>query len=177
VLGFPYSVEWPPQAVPTHEHRQACAVGIARNATPTDFRIDARNSSGTERGASAFYWAAVAPSDGTGQSPTALEDPFLAAGRVRAGFLFHPDYQQGEWQRWDVYFRRPFLTPPIVLLTANDLKQDGSSVPREQRVPPTLGVAQNVTTHGFTIWARNTGEFEGEAGFEWVALGCALGCG
>lgn len=83
-----------------------------------------------------------------------------------------PGAEEGDWAHLDVYFDRPFLTPPVVLLTARD--SDGD--PKLHANPLAL-IAQNVTTHGFTVAARNTDTAQAEAKFHWVALGCNAGCG
>ena len=70
----------------------------------------------------------------------------------------------GDWREWHAYFARPFLVPPFVFVTATV----GVSV---------VGLATHVTTHGFTLRGRNSDCAAGPAGFHWVALGCAAGCG
>jgi hypothetical protein len=72
----------------------------------------------------------------------------------------------------DVYFDRPFLTPPVVLATARDRD---SELKRHHN--PLVLIAQNVTTHGFTMAARNTDTVNAIAEFYWIAIGCKEGCG
>jgi hypothetical protein len=63
------------------------------------------------------------------------------------------------------------LYPPKVFVTANNHNVDGQN-------PAVTGIARNVTTDGFTLAAHNTAKcMEGHAGFYWVAIGCAPGCG
>jgi hypothetical protein len=81
-----------------------------------------------------------------------------------------PGTVQGDWLYLDVYFDRPFLTPPVVLLTARD--------PRSStRQNPLAMAAVNVSTHGFTVSARNTDTVDAMAEFFWIAIGCSEGCG
>lgn len=77
----------------------------------------------------------------------------------------------GDWVYLDVYFDRPFLTPPIVLATARDT----DPITRQVR-NPIIPIAQNVTTHGFTMAMRNTDSVDATAEFYWVAIGCKEGC-
>lgn len=78
----------------------------------------------------------------------------------------------GDWLHLDVYFDRPFLTPPVVLITARD--NDGDV---KQHFNPLVPIAQNVSTHGFTAALRNTDTIDAMAEFYWVAIGCQAGCG
>jgi hypothetical protein len=79
-------------------------------------------------------------------------------------FPVSPGGQRGDWVSLDVYFDRPFSTPPLVFATAR-----GHT--------PVVPIARNVTTHGVTIAVRNTDSVRGHAAFHWVAIGCAQGCG
>lgn len=83
-----------------------------------------------------------------------------------------PGTVPGDWVYLDVYFDRPFLTPPVVLLTARDPDNN----PKRHHNPLALS-AQNVTTHGFTVSARNTDTVGAMAEFFWIAIGCSEGCG
>jgi hypothetical protein len=74
-----------------------------------------------------------------------------------------------DWQSWDIYFGGPFLVPPVVLVTPNNLDVRGHNA-------AVVGIATNVTTHGFTLNARNSDCAVGNAGFYWVAIGCPAGC-
>jgi hypothetical protein len=77
----------------------------------------------------------------------------------------------GDWVHLDVYFSKPFLTPPIVLATARDTTADPS-----RPLNPLVAIAQNVTTHGFTMALRNTDSRDATAEFFWIAIGCQAGC-
>ena len=81
-----------------------------------------------------------------------------------------PGTVPGDWLYFDVYFDRPFLTPPVVLLTARDASGN-------LHQNPLALSAQNVTTHGFTVSARNTDTAKAMAEFFWIAIGCSEGCG
>jgi hypothetical protein len=111
----------------------------------------------------ALYWLALKEAVVTGGPPSAVSGMWVDTGQVAPKF-FAPDCEEGDWAAWDVYFTRPFLTPPFVFVTATI----GPSV---------VGLATHVTTHGFTLMARNSDCSPGSVGFYWVALGCALGCG
>jgi hypothetical protein len=82
-----------------------------------------------------------------------------------------PGGNAGDWLYLDVYFDRPFLTPPVVLITARD--NDGDVT---KHFNPLVPIAQNVSTHGFTAALRNTDTIDATAEFYWVALGCDAGC-
>ena len=73
-----------------------------------------------------------------------------------------PGGQNGDWRTVDVYFDRPFLTPPLVFATGRGRT-------------PLVCVVRKVTTHGFTLSARNTDTVDGHALFHWVAIGSAAG--
>jgi hypothetical protein len=97
-------------------------------------------------------------------SETNVDRYFLDTALAGVPYPVSPGGQSGDWKTVDIYFDRPFLTPPIVLATAR-----GST--------PVVCVARNVTTHGFTIASRNTDSVSGHALFYWVAIGCVEGCG
>jgi hypothetical protein len=70
----------------------------------------------------------------------------------------------GDWRLLDIYFDKPFLTPPLVFASAR-----GHT--------PIVCIARRVTTYGFTLAARNTDSVDGHAMFNWIAIGCKDGCG
>jgi hypothetical protein len=156
----------------------AAAVGIVLGPdgnppAPTGFTLKARNSD-CAAGGCAFYYVALSP--GTPGSGNLIVD----TGEV-PGQGFFDDCSHGDTREWDVYFSQPFLTPPIILATAND-----SNLRQHQAFP--VGMARNVTPYGFTLVGRNSDCFTGgggilgpkltgQAGFYWVAIGCAPGCG
>jgi hypothetical protein len=74
--------------------------------------------------------------------------------------------------RIDVNFGLPFSAPPVVLITACDVGLPVGTTP-----VAAIGVAQGVTTHGFTLEAMNTDSASGRAAFHWVAIGCGISCG
>jgi len=141
----------------------AAAVGIARDSQPDRFTLVARNSDCAD-GNCTFYYVALSPRD-EGRS-----DIWVDSGEVSSRF-FQSDCKTGDWYSWNIMFNQSFLTPPVVLVTANDLGI------REGHNAAVVGIAQNVTTHGFTLAGRNSDCASGQAGFYWVAIGCALGCG
>ena len=77
----------------------------------------------------------------------------------------------GNWEDQAVFFHEPFLTPPVVLLTAHNPSMN------EQLKLAVAGMARAVTPNGFTLTARNSDSQGGEVDFFWVAFGCGLGCG
>lgn len=93
----------------------------------------------------------------TGTTPDALE--VFSGGDLRG------------YRYWHIYFSRPFLTPPVVLLTATDQ----GVVDMQPTLPPvqTIGQAYDVTPYGFTLVARDTSNLDtGKTFLHWVALGC-----
>jgi hypothetical protein len=140
-------------------------VGLARDPQPDRFHLAARNSD-VDRGSCAFYWVALSEK---------RERVGEIAGWVDTGAVdkktFAPEGTARDWQDWEIYFNTPFLTPPIVLVTPyRKVGMTGDDV-------APVGIARNVTTHGFTLSARNSASGSpGEAGYYWVAFGCNLFC-
>jgi hypothetical protein len=163
--GPVHAQDWEP--LPT-----AATVAVVQRADPTGFFLKAWNAD-MHWGNCAFYHVALAHTTSPGV------DLFVETGRVGAK-QFQPRDNEGDWRLWDVPFTDPFLTPPTVLVTANDLMDDGSFVPDRgpgnAKAVAAVGTAQNVTTHGFTLKARNSDCGDGFAGFHWVALGCSRFC-
>lgn len=149
-------------------YHNAAAVGIVRIPSPGQFDLVARNSDCAE-GDCTFYYLA-----------TSLlgrwEQIWIDTGEVSAK-SFAPDCHAGDWQSWLVSFSHSFMTPPMVFVTAHApaVRVDHREHV-EHHVPAPVGIAQNVTTHGFTLAARNSDCVGGWAGFYWVAIGCDLGC-
>jgi hypothetical protein len=140
------------------------AVGISRDLDFNGFELAARNSAAclptTPRstGACAFYYVA-------GVNEHLPKDSFWIDSGVADAEPFEASCEEGWTASWEVYFSRPFLSPPIVLLTCKDA--DAAVV----------GLARDVTTHGFTLAGLNSDCGAGNAQFYWVAIGCGLGCG
>jgi hypothetical protein len=142
----------------------APAVGIALNQQLNSFTLRARNSG--ILGDCMFYYAAV------GQDPLgggSNQNLFVDTGVVSA-MGFNSTFVPGDTQSLPIFFNEPFLTPPIVLLTANNVDATG-------HIAAPVGLAQDVTPYGFNLVARNSDCAPGMAGLYWVALGCGLGCG
>ncbi len=153
-------------------YHNAAVVGIVQDSKANGFTLFAR-SSDCGYGNSAFYYLAdaFAPNQGdrslwvdTGELQ-ATEWP-LSGGSVD----FAPNCKDDDTKSVSIDFHRPFLTPPVVLLTANDLGIADHNA-------ALVGIAQDVTPWGFTLTARNSDCSAGQAGFFWVAVGCGLGCG
>jgi hypothetical protein len=162
------------QAVEISFERMAAVVAVVQTPSPVGFRLKAVNSDPL-RGSCAFYHAMVAQrQEGAGSG-----DVLIESGRVGAK-QFAPSDNTGDWQVWEVSFDDPFMTPPIVLLTTNDLLENGNPVPDRgpsfAKAVAAVGMAWNVTTHGFTLVARNSDCGGGFAGFYWVAIGCERFC-
>jgi len=161
--------------------RNPAVVGVVNGleslpALDTDgFSVRATNLDSID-GASGFYAAAFAigdPATPTGSATQAMwidhgseentEDFFL---NVFPGtpYPVNPGGQDGDSRDFAIYFDRSFLAPLVVLATARG------------RTPVVL-LARDVTTHGFTLHARNTDSVGGHALFYWAAIGCVDGCG
>ena len=106
---------------------------------------------GTEHNADDYFLANAIP------NPRVPPYPISAGGRP------------GDWISLDIYFDRPFETPPTVLATARQPLRGVEGT-------PTVSAVRNVTTHGFTLASRNTDSRDGFVGFSWAAFGCAQGC-
>lgn len=90
----------------------------------------------------------------------------------------HPQFFDVVDKNTEVTFKKPFLTPPVVLITAF-IPGQGFTLDETSSSPPSpVGIARFVTTHGFTLSSRNSsGCHSGLASMGWVALGCGQGCG
>lgn len=160
--------EPPPIARPT-----VAAVGVATDFFQPDasqgVTVLARNQDGTE-GQCAFYHVAL------GGDRADLLDPqiLVETGTTSEAHAIEPA-SFGGWsyatEYWHIYFSRPFLTPPVVLVSA----VEGGSVASEPGLAPVqcVGQAHDVTPYGFTLVARNASDVRGKAFLHWVALGCS----
>jgi hypothetical protein len=137
------------------------------------FLLSARNSD-CAFGVCNFNWVALSqPSALTGIGDSA--NVWVDTGVVSAKF-FSQDCLAGDTQSWAVDFSAPFLTSPIVLLTANDIGLITQPSPGDHNCAA-VGIARDITPYGFTLTARNSDCSSGKAGFYWVAIGCMRGCG
>lgn len=137
-------------------------VGVVQNPIAAGFSLAAR-SSDCQEGNSSLYYVALS------QETAGQKDLWIDSGQVFP-LPFDPDCTHGDWHSWEVYFHQSFLTPPVVLVTPNNRGVEGHN-------SAVVGIAQNVTSYGFTLAARNSDCAGGQAGFYWVAIGCAKGCG
>jgi len=91
----------------------------------------------------------------------------VAGVRIQTGCtdkqLFSSACQEGNWRTWNIVFYHPFSEVPAVFLSPNGPTPNVAVV----------GIAQNVTTEGFDLCARNSDCTSGEAGFCWLAIGPA----
>jgi len=163
---------------------------IIGSASPTPlpedaFAVGAVNVDTTD-GRCGFYWLGIGHA--LQRAPSADDDLWLDHGSEKGAedsFKYNavkwptpphrnlaPGGTSGDWRHLDVYFEHPFLTPPIVLLTARDLDHNPHHLHN-----PLVAIAQNVSTHGFTVALRNTDVNGATAEFNWIAIGCQAGCG
>jgi hypothetical protein len=145
----------------------AKAVGMIRSQKSDSFTLRTRNSD-TAFGCCAFSYAAFLenPAGGPGGGNANL---MVDTGVVDA-MSFNPTGSPGDTHSQVVFFTEPFLTTPIVLLTANDAGATG-------HIAAPVAVAGDVTPYSFILTSRNSDCVAGQAGYYWVALGCGLGCG
>jgi len=148
----------------------SAVVGIAQRSGVNGFNARARNSD-CGSGWSALYYVGVTQvftPAGPAFDPQ-TRNMVVDTGAV-GSLAFEPHCKVFDWVRVDIQFSRPFLTPPVVLISANDAGERKGNV-------AAVGIAADVTPWGFTLLARNSDCAAGHAGFYWVAFGCAEGCG
>jgi hypothetical protein len=146
------------------EIRNAAVVGMAIDQHLSGFWIIGENTDISD-GDCAFYFVVLAEGEkGIGK------EVWVEVGGT-ASMELAPSWQKdGSWKSEEVAFKDPFMTPPIVLVTA------ASPRSAKYRSVAALGIARYVTTHGFTLAARNTENISGLAWLSWVAFGCAQFC-
>jgi hypothetical protein len=147
-------------------YHNAAVVGIAQNPAHNGFTLRARNSD-CAAGDCGFYYAAI---DAVPRLEGYGELLWIDTGLI-SPVSFNNSCIPGDTVSQSIVFHRPFLTPPIVLLTATEI---GLSI-ADPRVSP-VGIAQDVTPYGFTLTARNSSCFPGKSNFFWVAIGCGPSC-
>jgi len=152
--------------LPTESHA-ASVVGVVESTHLTHFEMHGRNSDCAE-GDGAFYFVGHVNEAASTLNANLMIDSGIASTPASgsAFFQFSPDCKSGDRQQALVYFNGAFQSPPVVLLTAI-----GPG-------PAVVGMAQTVTTNGFTISMRNSDCHGGrlEGGFFWVAFGCGTSC-
>jgi len=141
--------------------RNAAVVGIATDEHISGFYLHGKNTD-PQAGDCAFYYLSLGHAEEAGT---------LQQGRIETGGTGIGYRNAGAWQSEEVMFKDPFLTPPVVLMTAVD-----SIGANPYRAAPTVGIARYVTTHGFTLASRNAGCRRGVAGLNWIAIGCGQYC-
>ena len=160
LVGIPFT----PEALPRGRWRLGAAVGVSSGVQPGRLAIAARNSMGWP-GLMGMNFVAVADTGGP------IANMVCDAG-VTSPVSLPGDSGGNVTQTLEIQFALPFLTPPIVLLTASD----AGLAPGEAAVA-LVGVAEDVSTHGFRLAIHNSDCAAGRAAFNWVALGCGIGCG
>lgn len=145
---------------------QAAAVsGTVRTPAGTGFQL-AGLTADSAIGSCAFNY--VAFSHGAVEEPALVIDSGVVGGNMLSG----SDLTPGQWSSIGVAFSRRFVTPPLVFVTANDIGLD-----RLLGAQALIGLATRVTADYFVLSARNCDTGVGGAGFYWMAIGCAAGCG
>jgi hypothetical protein len=145
--------------------RNAGRIGTVHMPEAYGFNLAAHNS-GCQEGDCAFYY--VAGSKIRKHQPRSEKNClWVNSGDVEAVDLM-PDCEESGERSMGMTFHRPFSMPPAVLVATNDRGVRGHNA-------AALGIAQKVTTKGFTLLARNTESVHVQAGFYWIAIGCARG--
>lgn len=141
-------------------------VGVLSSGRVDGVSLSARNGGGwSGRSGMNFLALADLPKNVTPDTAPILDSGTTSAVSLAAAGGSAP-------VRIEVNFALPFSTPPVVLLTACDVGLPAGTTP-----VAAIGVAHDVTTHGFTLEAMNTDSASGRAAFHWVALGCGISCG
>jgi hypothetical protein len=143
------------------------AVSVARKRTGSGFTLMARNPDPDEGWSNFNYVALRETAAVAGVPPTGSQQLWVDSGQVPPRWFEPCSEKSKAWNHWAVTFDQAFLTPPTVLVTAVHPGTFG---------PAVAGMACYVTPNGFLLRARNTDCAPGEAGFDWVAFGCAVGC-
>ena len=153
----------------TYINHNAAAAGVVREPKEWAFELAAYNTDCAE-GYSNFQYLALAKAFVAGVPPEGQTNVWVNTGWVPPK-SFAPTCEKGDWNSWYVWFDQAFLTPPTVLVTANNLNVANAGN------PAVVGIAQYVTPNGFRLAARNSDCGSGLTGFYWVAIGCVKGCG
>ncbi len=138
----------------------SAAVPIVGTAAVDRISVAARNSD-VGAGLASFNYLAFLP--GMAAPPKLMLD----SGRV-APLRFAAGAQRGDWQTWLVNFAEHFISPPTVLLSADNY--DGNIRSFAVAAVP---MANDVTANGFTLAARNADVSAGWVAFSWLAIGYA----
>jgi hypothetical protein len=136
----------------------SAAVPVVGAAAVDQVSLSARNSD-VGAGLASFNYLAFLP----GVAPSAKL--IVDTGRVFPLF-FAKGGQRGDWQTWTVNFADHFISPPGVIVTADNY--DGNL--RSYAVAATA-MANDVTANGFTLTARNSDVSAGWVAFSWLAVG------
>ena len=137
----------------------------------------ARNSDTVSPGAASLSCLSIIDTAGGGQyfvqaGTTAVSDVkrFNASGEGGSTGGWFPSLDfSSDWNWWHLYFPIPFVAPPLVFVTANNVGVNGN----DMAAP--VGTAVEITSTGFMLGARNSDTKHGYAGFNWLAIGC-VGC-
>jgi hypothetical protein len=147
-------------------------VGLEIDTSVTGTRFSGRNSD-CKDGFCGFNYVAGYLAENEEQDPR-TQGMFVDTGITRA-YPFEPDCDGVDWATFSIQFNAPFLAPPVVLVSAWDGAQDADDP--SPFTPAVVPVVDDVTQFGFTVRARNSDCRGGSAFFQWVALGCGIGCG
>jgi hypothetical protein len=146
----------------------AACVGMLRGDTPSGFNLTARNFD-LLYGFPTYHYLALARSD---QGPVQSKVDELRVAMGEATFSLMPGGPYKSWADRPVYFDAPFITPPIILLTARSAP--GMGVSDVRAFHP---VASTPDQWGFTLMARSADPEFGTMNVNWLALGCGEACG
>lgn len=140
----------------------AC-VGMLRGTNGKQFDLAARNFDVT-LGAPKYNYVALARSNMAPTVGSLINDLKVTSGDVR--FDLQAGGQEGDWGLVPIYFDSPFLTPPIVMMTAQS-----RSPQREDDLRAFHGIANHVDQYGFTMAVRSADPKSGSMRVNWLALG------
>jgi len=141
--------------VRVHASASVPVVGVA---AADRVSITARNSD-PGPGLASFYYLGFLP------GLNAPANLMVDTGRVTP-LHFSVGSFKGDWQSWTINFADHFISPPVVILTADNY--DGSLLSYSVAAVP---MANDVTSFGFTLAARNADVAAGWVSFSWLAIG------
>ena len=140
----------------------AC-VGMLRGTNGKQFDLAARNFDVT-LGSPKYKYVALAGSDTPPTAASQIDDLKVTSGDML--FDLQPGGQQGDWGLIPIYFDSPFLTPPIVMMTAQS-----RSTQLDTDLRAFHGIANHVDQYGFTMAVRSADPESGSMMMTWLAFG------
>lgn len=137
-------------------------VPLVRKVSQTNFELGARNAM-RGSGHCAMFFAGFTHDD-----PQGNENIFVTGGHLEPKQF--EGYDGNNTDSWVIYFDEPFVSPPVVLVTASDVATDETV-----GITGIIGSANFVSRFGFVLRASNTATSPREVGFSWAAFGCKCG--